>query len=137
MTELRVYISSLCRAADNLEKCGRPKKDLVSWIMQAALHDVALAEILNASPDGVMLVGADGRIAFVNEVVVELFGFPAAELVGQAIETLVPGRFRRRHMGLRNGYMKSPTAFLSPSGGVRSGFNPSLFSDASCGAIQI
>ena len=28
-------------------------------------------------------------------------------------------------------------AFLSTSGGVRSGFNPSLFSDASCGAIQI
>ncbi len=64
--------------------------------------------ILEAAPDAMVIVGQDGKIALVNAQTEVLFGYKREELLGKAIEVLIPERFRRNHPGHRNGYMASP-----------------------------
>ncbi len=66
------------------------------------------ASLLEAAPDAMLLVDSDGRIAQVNSHAVELFGFPASELVGSTLEKLVPDEHRARHVGLRTQYVAEP-----------------------------
>ena len=54
---------------------------------------------VEAAPNGVVLVGSDGRIVLVNTHTEELFGYSRGELVGQTVEMLLPERFRGAHPG--------------------------------------
>lgn len=59
---------------------------------------------------GILVAGQDGGIKFVNPIVETLFGYNKAELLGQAIEILMPSKFRLMHKQHRNTYFKNPTA---------------------------
>ena len=48
--------------------------------------------LLEAAPDAILEVNADGRITLVNAAAEQMFGYARAELIGQTIELLVPGR---------------------------------------------
>ena len=54
-------------------------------------------QLLEALPDAVFVVAADGRIVFVNAQAVSLFGYAREELEGQPIERLVPEAVRGVH----------------------------------------
>ena len=64
--------------------------------------------LLEAAPDAVVCVDADGRIVLVNAQTERLFGYGREELVGQLVEILVPDAIRASHPGLRAGYMADP-----------------------------
>jgi PAS domain S-box-containing protein len=64
--------------------------------------------LLEAAPDGVVIVDAAGLIQIVNRQTEVLFGYPRAELLGQPVEVLLPERFRGRHVGHRTGYQGDP-----------------------------
>ncbi|HEX4879594.1 MAG TPA: CHASE domain-containing protein, partial [Limnobacter sp.] len=69
------------------------------------LYELALAQgIIEGSPIGQLLVDAQGKIAKINRRVTELFGYQVDELIGQAIERLVPARHAVKHMGYRKSY---------------------------------
>jgi len=82
----------------------------VEPLRQGALVELesALVEVLDAAPDGILLVTADGRIAFANEAAQQLFGYTREELVGERVETLVPARHRSRHAHDRETYTAAP-----------------------------
>ena len=63
-----------------------------------------VATVLDAAPDAIVVIAADGRIQFANQQVLELFGYSHDEVVGLAIEMLIPERFRERHPAHRRGY---------------------------------
>jgi len=65
--------------------------------------------IIEASPDGMLVVGADGRILMTNPQLDALFGNDQGELVGSGVERLVPEHARERHAVLRNGFITSGT----------------------------
>src|SRR5262245_57820602 len=50
-------------------------------------------QILEAAPNGFIVVTNEGRIAYVNAVADAIFGYADGELIGQPIELLVPERF--------------------------------------------
>jgi two-component system, sensor histidine kinase len=60
---------------------------------------------LEAAPDAMIIIDASGFIRFANRQVSALFGHERDELIGKSIEHLIPGRFRGRHVGHRNGYI--------------------------------
>ncbi len=64
--------------------------------------------LLEAAPDGVVIVNRDGVIVLVNAQVEKLFGYERAELVGEPVEILVPDRFSGMHMAFRSGYVSEP-----------------------------
>jgi PAS domain S-box-containing protein len=72
-----------------------------------ALDDVR-AGLLEAAPDAILAVTAEGRIALVNAQAVRLFGYPRDELIGQPIEVLVPERARSGHPDHRERYLHDP-----------------------------
>jgi len=60
-----------------------------------------------AAPSGMMLVDRGGRIVLVNGEIERMFGYERWELVGQAVETLVPEEQRSVHVALREGFLTS------------------------------
>ncbi len=64
--------------------------------------------LLEAAPDGMVIVNRDGVIVLVNAQVEKLFGYERAELVGEPVEILVPDRFSGMHMAFRSGYVSEP-----------------------------
>ncbi len=63
--------------------------------------------IIEAAPDGLLIADADGSIVMVNRQLEKMFGYAAGELLGQAIEQLVPEALRSHHPGLRAGFMQA------------------------------
>ncbi|MBO1928318.1 response regulator [Thiomicrorhabdus sp. 6S2-11] len=51
---------------------------------------IFLQGLLNSLSEGVLKLQPDGMIAMVNNVIVETFGYSAAELAGSALERLIP-----------------------------------------------
>jgi len=68
------------------------------------LSSVLVRSVLDSLPDAMIIIDSAGKILFANHQVTELFGRTNAEIVGQPIETLLPERFRQRHVGHRTGY---------------------------------
>jgi two-component system, cell cycle sensor histidine kinase and response regulator CckA len=78
--------------------------------MMAMKHpeDHPFAGLLEAAPDAMVCVDADGRIMLVNAQTERLFGYGRDELVGQPVEMLVPDAVREIHPGYRAGYVADP-----------------------------
>lgn len=64
--------------------------------------------VLDAAPDGMVIVADDGRIVAVNSEMEHLFGYSAGEMNGTSIELLVPKDARDAHVGLREQYGERP-----------------------------
>lgn len=47
-------------------------------------------QLLEAAPDAVVVVDAEGRIVFANAQTERLFGYPAGTLLGERVEVLMP-----------------------------------------------
>src|SRR5713226_527807 len=71
-------------------------------------EDHRFAGLLEAAPDAMVCVDADGRIALVNAQTERLFGYGRDELIGQPVEMLVPDAVRDVHPGHRAGYVADP-----------------------------
>lgn len=61
--------------------------------------------IVQAAPDGMLVIDAAGCILLTNPQLDRLFGYPDGELIGQQMEVLVPPDSRPRHPGLRAGFV--------------------------------
>ena len=60
------------------------------------------------SPDAIIVTDGDGKIAEVNGQVRQFFGYEPSELTGQAVEVLIPERFRKSHPAHRSHYAAEP-----------------------------
>jgi PAS domain S-box-containing protein len=70
--------------------------------------DARFRVAVESSPNGMVMVDAQGRIILVNRAVERMFGYRREELLGKTIEVLVPERFRGRHPGDRGGFFAAP-----------------------------
>ena len=61
------------------------------------LDDRIFKELLEAAPDGIVIVDAAGRIVLVNPQAEHMFGCAQSELVGRPVEVIVPARLRSVH----------------------------------------
>jgi PAS domain S-box-containing protein len=57
--------------------------------------------VIEALPDALIVVDVPGKIVLFNEKAEFMFGYPRSEMIGQAVEILMPERMRLRHSGDR------------------------------------
>ena len=60
--------------------------------------------VFQSSPDAIVLTDTEGQIKEINAQVERLFGYTRPELLGQAVEILIPERFRQIHTQHRANY---------------------------------
>ena len=66
--------------------------------------------VVEAAPNAMVMIGAEGRIEMVNAQAEHMFGYRRQEMVGQTVEMLVPERFRSDHPALRKSFFGDPKA---------------------------
>jgi protein-histidine pros-kinase len=64
--------------------------------------------LLEAAPDAIVGVNADGTIVLANAQAERLFGYDRTELIGQTVDLLVPDNVRAIHPQRRGGYVQDP-----------------------------
>jgi PAS domain S-box-containing protein len=74
--------------------------------MRSAHPDLARSA-LDAAPDAMVIIDQLGTIRFANRQLTSLFGYEHDDIVGRRIELLIPERFRDRHVGHRDEYVRS------------------------------
>jgi PAS domain S-box-containing protein len=67
-----------------------------------------LAALADAAPDALLVVDQRGRIEFANRATLQMFGYAPGQLLGLAIESLVPVRYRARHRIDRSRFVEDP-----------------------------
>ena len=61
--------------------------------------------VVEAAPSAMIMVNTDGCVTLVNTQTEAVFGYSRQELLGRAVETLIPERFRSHHTDYRLGYL--------------------------------
>ena len=65
--------------------------------------------IVEAAPNGFLMVNPQGEIVLLNSRVEQIFGYTCQELIGRSIDTLVPPEHRECHRGNRDSYIQRPS----------------------------
>jgi len=80
----------------------------IKYQREARVLEARFRGFMEAAPDAMILVDAEGRIALANPEVERMLGYRGEDLLGQPVEMLVPQRFRAGHPKHRAGYFSSP-----------------------------
>jgi PAS domain S-box-containing protein len=88
-------------------------EDLSERQQRLALEEQARLErrfrqLLEAAPDAIVEVSAEGQIVLVNRIAEEMFGYRRDELIGQSVDVLVPDAVRHQHYQHRDSYLEHP-----------------------------
>jgi diguanylate cyclase (GGDEF)-like protein/PAS domain S-box-containing protein len=88
--------------------------DIYDWML-------APAAMLEGLPDAVVATGRDERIAYVNVLAEELFGYSRTELLGEPVQRLWPERVRARYSRNMQLYFatEDPLRFTTEAWGLR------------------
>ncbi|HEY3325988.1 MAG TPA: PAS domain-containing sensor histidine kinase [Novimethylophilus sp.] len=109
-----IYVDVTSKAIRNaggeIEFILYSKKDVtpLKVLRDAKLVEAKFRDLLESTPDGIIMTNSTGRIVLANSQAEKLFGYRAGELRGQLIEILLPERFRGGHVGHRSGYVAHP-----------------------------
>ena len=72
------------------------------------LSEERFRSLFEFSPDAILVIDSAGKITETNGQVAKFFGYTREELLGQAVESLVPERFRSTHPNHRSDYGAHP-----------------------------
>ena len=72
--------------------------------------------LLEAAPDGMVVVNHEGKIVLINAQVEKLFGYQRDELLGQTVDLLVPQHVRDLHSRHRDGFFAAPRTRVMGAG---------------------
>jgi len=76
--------------------------------LTASITDAILAGVVTISADAIICVDGRQRIIFFNEGAAAIFGYSAAEVMGEPLEMLIPERFRATHSLHVEAFGRSP-----------------------------
>ena len=94
----------------------KSSKDRPPVIRALEIVEDQYRQVFEASPIGCVTIDRDGIIQLVNTQVEKLFGYRREELIGQAVEMLLPPRFRSGHPAHRAAFFADPKARLMGAG---------------------
>ncbi len=107
---VNISVRAVCDARGEIQCLVINKKDvthLKAW-RDSKLLEARYSNLLESTPDAIIMANTNGRIVLVNSQAEALFGWSRTELVGKPIEMLLPERYRRAHVGHRSHYFAQP-----------------------------
>jgi PAS domain S-box-containing protein len=72
------------------------------------LSDAVMYTLAEESPDAIVVVDVEGRIAWVNRQAEQVFGYSRSDLLSQAVELLLPDGVHKTHLSHRAAFMDNP-----------------------------
>jgi PAS domain S-box-containing protein len=86
------------------------KKDVthLKALRDARLVEAKFRDLLESTPDAIVIANLTGRIVLANTQAEKVFGYQRKELLGKPVELLLPERFRGSHLGHRANYFAQP-----------------------------
>jgi methyl-accepting chemotaxis protein len=87
---------------------GKPAHDHPPVLQTTEQAEDRYRQVVEAAPIAFVAISREGIIEMVNTQLEKLFGYRRDELLGQAIEILVPPRFRTHHPAHRTGFFTDP-----------------------------
>jgi PAS domain S-box-containing protein len=72
-------------------------------------NEARLQLLWQTSPNGLLVVDADGRIQMANPALERMFGYESGELLNRPVESLVPEKLRHQHVQHRAHYLDGPS----------------------------
>ncbi len=75
---------------------------------EAKQVEATFRDLLESTPDGIVMANPTGHIVFANNHAERLFGYGRGELQGKPIEQLLPQRLRSAHLAHRARYFEEP-----------------------------
>jgi PAS domain S-box-containing protein len=82
----------------------------------AKLMEARFRELLESTPDGIVMANPTGHIVIANSQAERLFGYDDGELCGLSVDILLPERYRHAHVGHRSNYFQQPRKRAMGSG---------------------
>lgn len=76
--------------------------DIVEWV------GLGPHRVLEESPEAVIAVREDGKIAYANRAFMTLFGYSRAQVIGRGVEMLIPEDRRTHHADNIAGWFMHP-----------------------------
>ena len=86
------------------------KKDVTQLrvIRDARMLESRFRDLIESTPDAILMVNPTGRVALANSQAERLFGYAHGALVGKSVEALLPPRYRDAHVGHRARFFSQP-----------------------------
>ena len=86
------------------------KKDVthLKALRDAKLIEAKFRDLLESTPDAIIIANLTGRIVLANGHAEKLFGYQRKELLGKPVEILLPKKFHGSHVGHRAQYFSQP-----------------------------
>lgn len=94
---LQDYLVKDTLQADVLAQSIRRAMDMVTLQRQHLRAEERFRKVSEATPAALIMVNRQSHIVFANLQAERLFGYQRHELLGQAVEVLVPGHLRQQH----------------------------------------
>jgi PAS domain S-box-containing protein len=88
----------------------------IKVLRDARLMEARFRDLLESTPDGIVLANPTGHIVIANSQAERLFGYAAGELLGKSVDLLLPERYRKAHVGHRANYLFQPRKRAMGSG---------------------
>ena len=86
------------------------KKDVTSLkvVRDTKLVEAKYRDLLEYTPDAILIVNVTGRMVLANAQMQEVFGYTRQDLIGMPVEMLLPQRYRHHHLGHRGSFFEQP-----------------------------
>jgi PAS domain S-box-containing protein len=88
----------------------------IKVLRDAKLMEARFRDLLESTPDGIVMANPTGHIVIANSQAETLFGYDPGELRGMSVDILLPERFRGAHVGHRSNYFTQPRKRAMGSG---------------------
>lgn len=80
----------------------------VGFLQPPLAGENSFRRVVEWAPNAMVMVDSHGRIVLVNAETERVFGYQRTDLVGKAVEVLVPERFGGNHAAFRNSFLENP-----------------------------
>ncbi len=106
---LIIVLSFILLPIEALARGEVERERLGAAVVASKRAENTFRNVLEAAPDGMLVVDRAGAIIMANTEVEKLFGYSHDELLGQSVDMLVPTQHQHPHVNRRDSFWRAPS----------------------------